>query len=260
MTEQHPIQPAPHRRADDFQLQQDNNSDLFPGEERRARRASRTPGKSFLKRFRQPIIGLTMAGAAAPLINAGTSHEQPKQNVAGTTEAEQARHASATQAGDAEDQIASKIAEEATTSTSSVVHDAIDEYKIDEGLAKDIYEIAQKEGIEPKLAYGLVHTESSFKTHAQSGVGARGLTQVMPKTANWVTPGTKADDLWDQKTNLKLGFKYLNQLIDKYHGNVRHALLAYNRGPGTVDKILKRGGNPNNGYADKVIGGSKFGS
>lgn len=261
MTEQHPTQPPQHRRADDFQLHQDDNSDLYPGKERRARRASRAPGKSFLKRFRQPIIGLTMAGAAAPLINAGTSasHEQPRQNVAGTTEAEQARQASAAQAGDAEDQIANKIAEEAT-SISTVVNEAINEYKIDETLAQDIYEIAQKEGIEPKLAYGLVHTESSFKTRAKSGVGARGLTQVMPKTANWIAPGTKADDLWDQRTNLKLGFKYLNQLIDKYNGNVRNALLAYNRGPGTVDRILKRGGNPNNGYADKVIGGSKFGS
>ena len=88
-----------------------------------------------------------------------------------------------------------------------------------------------------------------------SGVGARGLTQVMPRTARWLKPGTKTDDLYDQRTNLKLGFKYLNQLIDKYNGNVRHALLAYNRGPGTVDRILKRGGNPNNGYADKVLGG-----
>ncbi len=68
-------------------------------------------------------------------------------------------------------------------------------------------------------------------------------------------PGTKPDDLYARQTNLKLGFRYLNKMIAKYRGDVRLALLAYNRGPGTVDKILKRGGDPNNGYADKVLGG-----
>ena len=96
-------------------------------------------------------------------------------------------------------------------------------------------------------------TESSFRNTAVSNVGARGLTQVMPRTASWMIPGTKASDLHDQKTNLRLGFRYLNQMIGKYKGNVRLALLAYNRGPGTVDKIIKRGGDPNNGYADKVL-------
>ena len=77
----------------------------------------------------------------------------------------------------------------------------------------------------------------------------------LPRTARWMIPGTKASDLHDQKTNLRLGFRYLNKMIDKYKGDVRLALLAYNRGPGTVDKILRRGGDPNNGYADKVLRG-----
>ena len=84
---------------------------------------------------------------------------------------------------------------------------------------------------------------------------ARGLTQVMPRTARWLMPGTTAEDLYDRQTNLRLGFRYLNQLIDKYRGDVKLALTAYNRGPGTVDRVLKRGGNPDNGYADKVLGG-----
>lgn len=250
------------RRAGDFRLNPDSTDNLYPGEDRRHGRSRvqrRTPGRSFLRRFRQPIIGLSIVGAAAPLINAGASsaneHNQAK-NEAQPTEADLARQAAA-KGIDTEDQLAGKIATETrTTEQSSLVETAVSKYDIDSTLAKDIYDAAQKEGISPKLAYGLVKTESSFKTRARSGVGARGLTQVMPKTARWLRPGTKADDLWDQKTNLHLGFRYLNQLIDKYHGNVHHALTAYNRGPGTVDRILKRGGDPDNGYAGKVIGGA----
>ena len=77
----------------------------------------------------------------------------------------------------------------------------------------------------------------------------------MPRTAAWLQPGTKTQDLYDRQLNLRLGFRYLDQMIDKYKGNVRLALLAYNRGPGTVDRVLKQGGNPDNGYADKVLRG-----
>ena len=141
------------------------------------------------------------------------------------------------------------------TQRASIVEAAVGKFNIDEKLAGDIYDVAQQEGIEPEIAYGLVKTESTFNPRATSYVGARGLTQVMPKTARWMMPGTKAEDLYNPRTNLKLGFRYLNQLIDHYKGNVRHALHAYNRGPGTVDRILKRGGNPANGYADKVLRG-----
>ena len=247
------------RRADDFKAHPEDNTDaLDPAVERRRtyRKPRRSPGRSFLRRFRQPIIGLSLAGAAAPLINAGVNPETKPEGEPQPTEADKARANASTAAGDTEDQLAAKIAETAHAAKSeSAVEEAVEKYNISEDLARDIYQIAQEEGIEPKLAYGLVKTESSFKNRAVSHVGARGLTQVMPRTASWMVPGTKADDLYDQKTNLRLGFKYLNKMIDKYDGNVRLALLAYNRGPGTVDKILKRGGDPNNGYADKVMRG-----
>lgn len=261
MTEQDTGQ---RRRAADFQLHPDPIEELYPGQNRRQRdrrdrrRQRRSPARSFLRKFRQPIIGLSMAGAAAPLIMV-TQTEPPQASEAQPTEADLAREAAKTtstgQRLDAEDQLANRIATETQANEQNqVVQTAVDKYGIDANLAKDIYDVAQKEGINPKLAYGLVHTESSFKTHARSGVGARGLTQVMPKTARWLMPGTKADDLWQQRTNLTLGFRYLNQLIDRYHGNVHNALTAYNRGPGTVDRILRRGGDPDNGYAGKVIG------
>jgi soluble lytic murein transglycosylase-like protein len=250
------------RRAEDFKLHPEDTDEIYPVAERRlSRPRRRAPGKSFLRKFRQPIIGLSLVGAAAPLIQSGATQDTqpgPQQaNAAAPTEAEQARLAMAqSKQVDVEDQLAEKVAaEHHEVKTASIVGTAVKKFDIDEKLAQDIYEIAQEEGIEPKLAYGLVKTESSFRNEAKSHVGALGLTQVMPRTAKWLVPGTKPKDLHDQRTNLRLGFKYLNQMINKYDGNVRHALLAYNRGPGTVDRILKRGGNPNNGYADKVLGG-----
>jgi soluble lytic murein transglycosylase-like protein len=151
--------------------------------------------------------------------------------------------------------LAAQNEEAGTAAASDTVQQAVEKYGIEESLASDIVEAAQKNGIDPKMALGLVKTESTFNHRAVSHVGARGLTQVMPKTARWLRPGTKADDLFDRKINLDLGFSYLRDLLDKYDGNEQLALTAYNRGPGTVDRILKRGGNPDNGYAGKVLRG-----
>lgn len=126
------------------------------------------------------------------------------------------------------------------------------EYKIPTSLAKNIYKAAIANNITPRTAFGLVRAESSFRPAATSPVGATGLTQLMPATARWLQPGTTRAQLKDPETNLRIGFKYLRQLVDKYEGNERLALTAFNRGPGTVDKVLKRGGNPDNGYAEKV--------
>jgi soluble lytic murein transglycosylase-like protein len=128
-------------------------------------------------------------------------------------------------------------------------------YKIPTALAKQIFVAAVENDIEPATAFGLVRAESSFRTAAVSPVGATGLTQLMPATARWLAPGTTRSQLRDPETNLNIGFKYLRQLIEKYDGNEKLALTAYNRGPGTVDRLLKRGRNPDNGYAEKVLTG-----
>ena len=129
------------------------------------------------------------------------------------------------------------------------------ELGLDRRLAESIYDLALKEDIDPDVAFGLVRTESEFKTSATSHVGAIGLTQLMPSTARWLKKDVTVQDLRDPKTNLTIGFKYLRELIDKYDGDERLALLAYNRGPGTVDRVLKRGGDPDNGYPDMVLKG-----
>lgn len=122
-------------------------------------------------------------------------------------------------------------------------------------LAISIYDIATMQGIEPDLAFSLVHVESRFTDRAVSDAGAVGLTQVMPRTAAWLDPGALHGDLFDSETNLRLGFQYLRRLIDQYEGDIELALLAYNRGPTRVDSILDAGGDPTNGYARAVLGG-----
>ncbi|HEX6694730.1 MAG TPA: lytic transglycosylase domain-containing protein [Longimicrobiales bacterium] len=131
-----------------------------------------------------------------------------------------------------------------------------EEFDVPVTLAEDIHEAAQKEEIDPKIAFGLVRAESSFRKNAVSPVGAVGLTQVMPATARWLVPGTTRSDLMNPSTNLQVGFKYLRKLLDRYDGDEKLALTAYNRGPGTVSKLLKKGRDPDNGYAAKVLTGS----
>jgi len=126
-------------------------------------------------------------------------------------------------------------------------------YPVTRRLAESIVRAALENDIEPELAFGLVRAESGFRDAATSHVGAVGLTQLMPRTARWLEPGTTTRDLRDSETNLRIGLGYLRDLIDKYDGDERLALLAYNRGPGTVDKVLRRGGDPDNGYVEKVL-------
>lgn len=127
-------------------------------------------------------------------------------------------------------------------------------YHIPLDLAQRIHGAAVEAGIDPVLAFGLVRVESSFTRTAVSWAGAIGYTQVMPATARWMDPRIGRGDLFRADVNLKLGFEYLSWLLEYYEGDVRLALTAYNRGPGTVDRLVERGSDPENGYADKVLG------
>lgn len=125
-------------------------------------------------------------------------------------------------------------------------------FDIPGALASEIYRAAVAERIEPRIAFGLVRTESSFRRGVVSHKGAVGYTQVLPSTAGWILPGTSRADLFHAPTNLRVGFRYLRYLLDYYDGDVDLALTAYNRGPGTVDRLLRQGLDPANGYARKV--------
>lgn len=122
-------------------------------------------------------------------------------------------------------------------------------------LSGAIYDAAMIEGIAPELGYRLVEVESRFLRGAESHRGAIGLTQVRLPTARGYLPGATERDLRDRDTNLRLGFRYLRDLLRRFEGDLELALVAYNRGPTVVDSIATSGGDPSNGYADMVLAG-----
>lgn len=130
-------------------------------------------------------------------------------------------------------------------------------YNIGAGMASSIFDAALGEGIDPDLAFRLVRLESEFNPRAKSPVGAIGLTQLMPSTARLYKKGVTVNDLYDRDTNLKIGFKYLRNLMKLYNGNVELALVAYNRGEDAVDNARREGRDPRNGYEKKVMGNYK---
>lgn len=137
------------------------------------------------------------------------------------------------------------------------IHQLSARYGIGADMAARIEDIALSENVDPKIAFELVRVESRFNPRAVSPVGAIGLTQVMPATARWMEPNITRQQLFEPETNLRLGFRFLNALLKTYDGDLRLALLAYNRGPATVDRLLAQGINPDNGYARMVLGKKK---
>lgn len=102
--------------------------------------------------------------------------------------------------------------------------------------------------IEPALTLAIVRQESEFHTHAQSGAGARGLMQLLPRTAAETArkigvPYALAR-LWEPAFSLTVGSAYLGRMINAYGGNKVAAIAAYNAGPGNVRKWLSAYGMP----------------
>jgi soluble lytic murein transglycosylase len=96
---------------------------------------------------------------------------------------------------------------------------------------------AQANGLDVEWAYGLIRQESRFIMNARSGVGASGLMQIMPATAQMVArkiglgPLSRAQ-LDDLDTNILLGTNYLSMIYNQLDGSPVLATAAYNAGPG----------------------------
>jgi soluble lytic murein transglycosylase-like protein len=132
-------------------------------------------------------------------------------------------------------------------------------YGVPADLAGAIYDIALAEGIHPSLGFQLVKVESSFRPGARSTKGAIGYTQLRLKTARFYDADITEQSLDDRDTNLRIGFRFLKDLLAQFDEDLNLALLAYNRGPARVAELVARGEDPANGYAEIVLRGVKKG-
>jgi soluble lytic murein transglycosylase-like protein len=128
-------------------------------------------------------------------------------------------------------------------------------YQIPADLSAAIYDIALSEGLDPALGFRLVKVESDFKRTARSNMAALGYTQLQLATARFYDATLTEERLLERDTNLRIGFRFLQDLLKQFDGDMKLALLAYNRGPGRVAEILAQGGDPKNGYDDAVLKG-----
>ena len=95
-----------------------------------------------------------------------------------------------------------------------------------------IEKYSQRNGLDKDFVKALVRQESGFNPNATSKCGAMGLMQLMPGTAQ----GLGVTNPYDVEQNIAGGTKYLRSMIDRFDGNEKLALAAYNAGPNAVKK------------------------
>lgn len=127
-------------------------------------------------------------------------------------------------------------------------------HKRGEGFASAAYPIPAWEpkggfAVDAALVYALARQESKFNPKAKSGAGARGLMQLMPRTAGFVArdrrfyrTNAKRSTLFQPEVSMTLGQKYIQTLLSdqKISGNLFYMAAAWNGGPGNLNKWRRR--------------------
>jgi len=95
-----------------------------------------------------------------------------------------------------------------------------------------IKKAAERYEIDPALVKAIIMAESNYNPRAVSKMGARGLMQLMPATAE----ALGVEDSFNPEHNIHAGVRYFRQLLDRFDGNIEFALAAYNAGSRKVRK------------------------
>lgn len=117
-------------------------------------------------------------------------------------------------------------------------------------------QMAERYGVDPEIYNRLIAKESSWNPNAKGSAGEIGYTQIMAETA--MNPGygvTPIKDRNDPIDNLRFGAEYLGALVKEYDGDYNKALMAYNGGPGNVNRGTVSGDAKK--YAAEVMSGKE---
>lgn len=134
------------------------------------------------------------------------------------------------------------------------IHKEINNYD----LAFTIVNESLKKDLDPYLVLAIIEVESKFDHNAVSVMGAHGLMQLQENTAKFIT---KNDEIKvsssklkkDPLLNIKLGIAYFNYLLNKFEGNYKYAIIAYNLGINKVYSLMTSNTPLPKSYYNKVI-------
>jgi soluble lytic murein transglycosylase len=103
---------------------------------------------------------------------------------------------------------------------------------------------AQGQDVDPLLLFALIRQESLFESSVNSPADARGLTQIIPDTGEWIAgrlgwEGFDENDLYLPYVNIHFGTFYLSVQLDTFEKEPLLALAAYNAGPGRIHRWLE---------------------
>ncbi len=137
-------------------------------------------------------------------------------------------------------------------------------------IGKAVWDQSRLYRCSPLLIMALIFTESSLRPEATSPRNAHGLMQLLPAVgldlsshvAEVVDPGeaqalglplSGPESLYDPETNIRLGMLYFAQLLDRFHGDLKMAIRAYNAGPTAISRKLRQGEGLPEGYLRRVM-------
>lgn len=134
--------------------------------------------------------------------------------------------------------------------TSGAKH-SIHEHMSKAELQQLVIDYAYGYGIDPAIALAQIRRESNFNPNAVGADGERGLAQILPSTWPEASMGLPWANAFDPETNLTAWGNYMQSLLNRYGWDYNRALMAYNGGPGNVDRntVSQRARN----YAKSIL-------